>query len=287
MLVIPQKLFDHPQVTILLREGGNVVLHKQLSESLRQREGYLSMPVIGLVLSGEQQLEGYDGQRQIVRTGEGVLLPSNLYVISDLVPQGGCFESLLFYFEVALVREFLDHQGFVPRVNSQGGTSSLVLSDQVRTMAAQTVQLHRNWMAAPAQWARLKTLELFHWLHQAAEGDAFLQQLFALTVPKRRQLTAFMEANYDKPLKVEDYAHLTGRSISSFRRDFKQLHGMPPQQWLQHKRLAKAEQLLRTQQLSVAALAQAIGYDNVSYFIRTFRKRYGLSPKQYALANES
>lgn len=283
MLVIPQKLFESPHVTILLRKTDAVVLHKQLPESLLQREGYLSMPVIGLVLSGEQQLEGYDGQRQIVRAGEGVLLPSNLYLISDLVPQRGCFESLLFYFEVGLVRQFLDQQGFVPRVPQQGHAQRLVLSDQVRLLAEQTIRLHQE--ADPAPWAPLKIMELFHWLHQAAEGDAFLQQLFALTVPKRRQLTAFMEANYDKPLKVEDYAQLTGRSLSSFRRDFKQLHGVPPQQWLRHKRLAKAEQLLRTQQLSVSALAQAIGYDNVSYFIRTFRKQYGLSPKQYALAN--
>ena len=286
MIVIPHRLLDSPHVHVLLREEGCLVLHKRLPAPLYKRQGYVSMPVLGLLLSGEQQLEEYDGQRRVVRAGQGVLAPSSLYVISDLLPQRGPFESLLCYFDVALVHQFLAHyQGdFVPRAQ-EGKGQQFDLSPQVQDLARQTIALYQQQPAGVAHWARLKTEELLHCLHQSLGGDVLLQQLFALTVPKRRQLTAFMEANFDKPLKVEDYAHLTGRSLSSFRRDFKQLHGMPPQQWLRGKRLAKAEQLLLTQEWSVAALAQAIGYDNVSHFIRLFRQQYGLSPKQYALAH--
>ena len=94
-----------------------------------------------------------------------------------------------------------------------------------------------------------------------------------------------MEKNYDKPLKIEDYAYLSGRSISSFRRDFKTFYQTTPQQWLKGRRLDKAIQLLSEQELSVSSLAYEVGYENTSYFIKEFKKKVGQSPKQYILSN--
>ena len=48
-----------------------------------------------------------------------------------------------------------------------------------------------------------------------------------------------MQKNFDKPLKIEDYAYLTGRSVSTFRRDFKASFSMTPQQWIKEQRLDK------------------------------------------------
>ena len=93
-----------------------------------------------------------------------------------------------------------------------------------------------------------------------------------------------MEQNYDKPLKVEDYAYLTGRSESTFRRDFKQYFDTTPQQWLKEQRLEKALRLLQKQEMSVTQVAYEIGYENISYFIRAFKGKVGLSPKQYMLS---
>ena len=93
-----------------------------------------------------------------------------------------------------------------------------------------------------------------------------------------------MKQNYDKPLKVEDYAYLTGRSESTFRRDFKQYFHTTPQQWLKEQRLENALRLLQQQEMSVTQVAYEIGYENISYFIRAFKGKGGLSPKQYMLS---
>jgi AraC-like DNA-binding protein len=60
-----------------------------------------------------------------------------------------------------------------------------------------------------------------------------------------------MEKNYDKPLKMEDYAYLTGRSLSTFRRDFKAYYDLTPRQWIKEKRLEKAVQLFQEKEKSV------------------------------------
>ena len=49
-----------------------------------------------------------------------------------------------------------------------------------------------------------------------------------------------MEKNFDKPLKIEDYAYLTGRSLSTFRRDFKSYFEITPQKWNPGKKNGKS-----------------------------------------------
>lgn len=285
MLVIPQRLFEHPNVRTLLRDEHCCILHKQLKEPLLQRTGYVSKHVLGMVFAGEQQIQTYEGQIITIKAGQGILLPSSMYVISDLLPQNGCFESLLFYFDNGLIHDFL---------KERGGTKSLKAAKEGHWRFDSTPQLQQFLKQLQGQYGgsatnnkaltALKIKEYWHWLCAALSEKQVLEQLFALTLPKKRQLGEFMEANFDKPLKVEDYAQLTGRSLSSFRRDCQQLLGESPQKWLRAKRLAKAEQLLLQEKLTVTALAQAIGYENVSYFIRAFKAEYGLSPKQYLLA---
>lgn len=95
-----------------------------------------------------------------------------------------------------------------------------------------------------------------------------------------------MEHNYLKPLGVEDYAYLTGRSVSSFRRDFRAFFGTTPNKWLRERRLRQAVALVEGGARNVTELSYAVGYDNVSYFIREFRRLTGFSPKQFMLAHK-
>jgi len=103
-------------------------------------------------------------------------------------------------------------------------------------------------------------------------------------IPQKRNIKTFMEQNYQKALKVEDYAYLTGRSMSSFRRDFKAYFDMTPQKWLIGKRINQAQSILDQREVNVTDLAEEVGYENVSYFIKEFKAQVGLTPKQYMLS---
>jgi len=76
----------------------------------------------------------------------------------------------------------------------------------------------------------------------------------------------------------------TGRSVSTFRREFKDQFQMTPKKWLKEKRIEKAIKLIDTQTMSVTELAYEVGYENISYFIKAFKLQTGLSPKQYILS---
>lgn len=57
--------------------------------------------------------------------------------------------------------------------------------------------------------------------------------------------------------------------------------GMSFQQLLQEKRFSVARQLLHATKLPVTEVIALAGYENTSYFYRSFRKKYGMSPRQY------
>jgi len=94
----------------------------------------------------------------------------------------------------------------------------------------------------------------------------------------KRSLRAFMQAHFDKPLQLQDYAYLTGRSARSFRRDFRTRFGASPKTWLVERRLERAKELLQIGDQSVAEVARAVGYQSTRHFIERYRGRFGVTP---------
>ena len=89
-----------------------------------------------------------------------------------------------------------------------------------------------------------------------------------------------MESQYHLPLKVADFARLTSRSVSTFRRDFQQEFGMPPSKWLLKKRLDLSKLLIHSQNDSIEIIAEKSGFANRSHFSKVFKERFGMSPSQ-------
>lgn len=87
-----------------------------------------------------------------------------------------------------------------------------------------------------------------------------------------------MEENFQYPMSLEEYARLSGWSLSTFKRDFKKQFATTPGRWLTRKRLAQARYLLQNTDLSVIETAFESGFTNHSHFNRVFKKNYGMTP---------
>ena len=285
MILIPQRLFDNPQVTTILRDGNVCILAKELTKPILKREGYVSNHVISICLAGQQRIQTYDHQTIIVNAGEVLFIPRGMYQITDLIPQNGPFSSLLFYFDDAIIQEFLA----TTRVSevSREAVPDFLKFGVVPTLslfAESLIHIYQNQQLRNKNFLNVKILELLYLLNTLASEQQFANFLFRLTLPKKRNIKNFMEENFDKPLKIEDYAYLTGRSLSTFRRDFKSYYNLTPQKWLKEKRLDRALTILQEKEISVTNLAYEVGYENISYFIKEFKHKVGQSPKQYILS---
>ena len=81
-----------------------------------------------------------------------------------------------------------------------------------------------------------------------------------------------------RPWTMQSMASLACMSRSAFAERFVQLMKMPPMQYVTQWRVSVAERLLRDRQLSVAAIAEQLGYSSEAAFRRLFKRVSGLCP---------
>ncbi len=75
-----------------------------------------------------------------------------------------------------------------------------------------------------------------------------------------------------------DLAYLSGRSPSSFKRDFQAIYNISPSRWIRERRLKKAKELLSNTELSVTDVCYMTGFENMSHFSKVYKSYYGHSP---------
>lgn len=281
--VIPKALYSLPNLRPLLFDGHSSVLHKTLSRSLLQKEKYISTALIVYIVRGRQIIENPDHSRTTVPENHILFLPKDLYLVSDYVPDdGGKFEAILFFLDDRIIEKYLrssapDYHHTTAEARSLFTTPA---NTQVLSFIDSLKRVYGDYHESHAL-LEIKLLELLHLLAIQDRSHSFLNALTHFSKPGgKRDIRSFMEEYYTRNLKLDDYAQLTGRSLSTFIRDFKQTYNTTPNQWIIEKRLEKARELLTGRNLSVTEAALEVGYDNVSYFIRAFKKKYGVTPKQ-------
>ena len=282
MQLVPQRLLANPNFSSLVFRDNCCIVHKVLKEEKAQKQSYLTAHAFSLVLSGEQKLVMDDGSVIALRANQLAWLPKGLYTVSDFPDQSQPFECMLFYLDEDLLQQFLSSYPLPKAPEAKqwmSGNAPASITSYLQSLLAV--------FAMPTPPAGLIQAKIMEFLFLV--GEAHPELIFALyhrNRPRYGNLVSFMENHFDKPLKLEDYAFLTGRSLSSFRRDFQGAIGQVPGQWLRQKRLAKARQELDSGHVSVTEVAHSVGYENLSHFIRAFREEFGTSPKQYLLQHQ-
>jgi AraC-like DNA-binding protein len=92
-------------------------------------------------------------------------------------------------------------------------------------------------------------------------------------------------AEYSRPLRPKDIAERLGVSAAHLSHELQRRTGRSPSEWIMHTRVEAAKTLLLTSQSSTAAVAEAVGYGDVSQLNRTFRQLTGASPAAWRRAN--
>ncbi|HEY8228286.1 MAG TPA: helix-turn-helix transcriptional regulator [Pyrinomonadaceae bacterium] len=90
-----------------------------------------------------------------------------------------------------------------------------------------------------------------------------------------------MEDHPAKAWETSELADLVNLSASRLRHLFKQETGTTPAQYLKTIRLRHAAILLRTTFMSIKEIAMSVGLTTASYFVREFRKSYGMTPTAF------
>ena len=284
MKVVPQGFYRNASLEKVMVDGESCIIYKEVKMSDLQNQRYLSSHALTLVLNGGLIIETFEGAIRKIQKNQMIFLPKGLYMITDIIPDDHPFEAVVFFFDEELTDSFLNN---LQEGNNCESTFPLVFkyNESLRLYVDTLMSLyrgkHRN------QFTRAKLMELLHLVALSANGYLFTDTLFALRKKEKKSISKFMEKHFDKPLDIEDYAYLTGRSVSTFQRDFKRRFQISPKQWLIQKRLDKAAFILKETTQTVKQTMLAVGYENSSHFIKAFHKKFGVSPKQFQIKHRN
>jgi AraC family transcriptional regulator, exoenzyme S synthesis regulatory protein ExsA len=281
--ILPQLFYQDPKITKVLVDGLSCIVHKQLSEPVLRKEGYVSTHAITLVLKGILRAETDEGVAKQVNENEMIFLPKGIYTISDILPKNGVFEAVVFFFDEELIASFINSMNLKLKKDKPVAPLIFNYTPEIRAFTESLLAIYSKKEFAARKLTKTKLLELLHIISVSRQNDCLLHVLSTLHNRERKSLKEFMNLNFSKPLGISDYAYLTGRSLSSFRRDFMSQFGISPKQWLIEMRLEKARSLLSTLHTTISQVSLEAGYEDTSHFIKVFHKKYGISPKQFLL----
>ena len=106
----------------------------------------------------------------------------------------------------------------------------------------------------------------------------FATKLFDFNEPWKIDILDFLNKNYMYEFTIEELAHYTGRSLATFKRDFKKISDLTPEKWLIRKRLEVAYALMCEGGLKIADVYAKVGFKNQSHFSTAFKRQYGIVP---------
>ena len=163
--------------------------------------------------------------------------------------------------------------------------SLLNLSYNVRSEVRRRLDyMRQNWESTPQglQNASVQLhgiLLLFYFDLLKSRQNAEPQPLLPLQEAMRRA-KHFLDQNYAEPLNLKQTAEHIGISPAYFSRSFHREYGVSFHQYLTSLRLEAAHRLLQTTRLQIGEIAARCGFSSSSYFIRTFRQHYKITPKE-------
>ncbi|MCE7995025.1 MAG: helix-turn-helix transcriptional regulator [Roseivirga sp.] len=287
MRVVPEAFFQNTRIRKIMVDGQCCIIHKETGQQDLDNHRLLAAHALTVVRKGGLMVHTDEGIPSRVSRGQMVLMPKGLYAITDLIPENDVFEAVVLFFDDKLARQYLQKRGLADiEVQSDRRPTRFTTNDYFETYIDQLLSLYGKVEADPSL-VSIKLLEALYLIDSKDPSGQFTQKVHELMAKPNKQLKRFMQDHFDKPLDVEDYAALSGRSLSTFRREFHKQFGYAPKQWLIQQRMEKAKGLLEEDKMSVSLVAEESGYLDLPHFIKSFQKHFALSPKQYALSKRN
>jgi AraC-like DNA-binding protein len=103
--------------------------------------------------------------------------------------------------------------------------------------------------------------------------------LFDFSEPYKIDIEKFMQQNYHFNVPVENFAKLTGRSLTGFKRDFVKTFQTSPRRWLKERRLTEAHYLIKQKKKKPKEIYLDLGFEDLSHFYTSFKQKFGVTPE--------
>jgi AraC-like DNA-binding protein len=227
-------------------------------------------------ISGETKII-QAGTTDIFKAGDIFLIPRNQLFTIINYPKGGLpHKTVVMHLSVERLQNF--YASVQPRVRASAVSSIRRFNDHplLQSCFSSLIPYFDVQEEFPEKIAALKILEAITILRTIApDVDDVLANFES---PGKIELTKFMESHFMFNLPLEKFGYLTGRSLSTFNRDFRKTFQDTPQKWLTKKRLEFAHHQIITHAKRPVDIYLEAGFEDLSHFSYAFKKHFGYLP---------
>lgn len=139
--------------------------------------------------------------------------------------------------------------------------------------------------ALKSVYYRAKVLELLSYCYNVPESDRFESCPFLKdkdNIVRIKNAKRILLLKMVSPPSIKELSKEIGMNEYNLKVGFKNIYGMPPYQYLKEYKLNYSKSLLQ-KGFKVNEIADQIGYNSSSHYIEAFRKRFGTTPRKYAI----
>ncbi|MBL0740610.1 AraC family transcriptional regulator [Chryseolinea lacunae] len=238
---------------------------------------------LAFIQSGKKTWITPDGEFPVT-VGDAIFCKKGAHAIKNYYDEQFC--ALLFFIPDDFVKQVILESELVPKhTEVQSSIFRLKVDLSLRIYFESMISQFLTEENPSKHLLKLKFKELILQVVTANINPELTSYFFALAREEKANLKQVMLNNYLYRLSQEDFAKLTHRSLSSFKRDFQQAFGTSFTKWLTDMRLKHARVRLLTTEESISEVADQSGFDTTTHFIRCFKKQYNAPPQQFRQQN--
>ncbi|MGE0929709.1 helix-turn-helix domain-containing protein [Peijinzhouia sedimentorum] len=229
-------------------------------------------------ISGETKIIQAD-RDYLFKAGDIFLIPRNqLATIINYPKDGQPHKSVVMHLSIDQLRKFYSSLNVKPKVSATQKIRSFSKNPLLESCLASLIPYFEVQEKFPENIASLKITEALTILRTI---DKDIDSILAnFEEPHKIDLSSFMEKNFMFNMPLEKFSYLTGRSLTTFKRDFQKLYNETPQRWLTKKRLELAHYQLTQKYRKPIEVYLEIGFENLSHFSFAFKKQFGYAPTE-------
>ncbi len=231
--------------------------------------------------SGELEITE-KGKKTVLRAGDCAFMRRDNHMwLQKRVKEGCPYRSVVLKFSRYFLREFYHtlNSKDIPADVKRDRTSLYVMPHNrvdIRSLFESVIPYFETEVRPSEEILKLKMTEGVYAILNTDES--LYASLFDFVDQWKIDIIDFMEKNYKNELSMQEIAYYTGRSLSTFKRDFKQCSDLTPQKWLIQRRLEAAHELIRKGGRKVSQVCYDVGFKNLSHFSKIYKATYGVAP---------
>jgi AraC-like DNA-binding protein/mannose-6-phosphate isomerase-like protein (cupin superfamily) len=174
--------------------------------------------------------------------------------------------------------EIQDHD-FPHAIPSSTGIPAQVQALMSRAHEAMLARSRHSQLTMKTYLKMILVLLMNHYAGNRSTTSAMIQKNRDLA--RLQPLFDYVDRHYVENISVEQAAGVLHVSKSHFMRFFRSVTGRAFVSHLNHFRISRAQQLMATTSLTIAAIGQEVGFCDQSYFGVVFRRFVGMNPRDY------